>query len=184
MIADEARHVNHLLDALLSLDQIEFSARDGHARCRPDEVLRQVVDMLRPQLESKEIAVEMESAEAGAVAAMDASDLERVLVNVLENAVQHAPQQGHVRVLVSAAERQCRIDIEDNGPGIPEKELPRVTERFYRVDRARSRKQGSHGLGLAIVRELVEAWGGSLRLANIEPHGLHVEIVLPLAERM
>ena len=177
VIADEAKHVNHLLDALLNLDQIEFSAKERSARCRPGEILRQAADMLKPQLESKSISLKVEAADVEV--AMAAADLERVLVNLLENAVQHAPDGGSIGVGVAVESQRCRIVIEDDGPGIPTKDLPRVTERFYRVDRARSRKKGSHGLGLAIVKELIEAYDGSLSLANVEPHGLKVELTLP-----
>ena len=177
VIADEAKHVNHLLDALLNLDQIEFSAKERSARCRPGEILGQVADMLRSQLESRKIGLEMDQSDLEA--SMAAADLERVLVNLVENAVRYASEEGQIRVRIDGDERQCRITVEDNGPGIPEKDIPRVTERFYRVDRARSRRQGSHGLGLAIVKELVEAYGGSLSLANVEPHGLLVEVTLP-----
>ena len=179
VIADEAKHVNHLLEALLNLDQIEFSVKDRNARCHPDGILKQAIDMLKAQLEPKQISLEIESMES-AVAAMDASDLERLLVNLLENAVLHTPEGGRIVVRVAANGGHCRISIEDDGPGIPEKYLTRVTERFFRVDRARSRKKGSHGLGLAIVKELVEGYGGTLRLANVEPHGLLVELTLPI----
>ena len=72
----------------------------------------------------------------------------------------------------------CQIVVTDEGPGIPESDLPHVTERFYRVDRARGR--GGHGLGLSIVRELLEARHGTLDLANHAPHGLKVTIQLPV----
>ena len=177
VIADEAKHVNRLLDALLTLDQVEFSAKERTARCRPDKILGQAVDMLRAQVESKTIGLELEATDAEV--SMAAADMERVLVNLLENAIQYTPDEGRIRVRVADDERHCRITVEDNGPGIAEKELSRVTERFYRVDRSRSRQQGGHGLGLAIVKELVEGYGGSLSLANVEPHGLLVEVTLP-----
>jgi len=84
-----------------------------------------------------------------------------------------------VRVEVTGGSQGVQIAVQDEGPGIPERNLPKVTERFYRLDKARGRHSGNHGLGLAIVKELVELYEGSLSLSNISPHGLRVEFSLP-----
>jgi len=73
--------------------------------------------------------------------------------------------------------------VEDAGEGVPERELPRLAERFYRVDKARARNAGGHGLGLAIVRELAVSHGGGLALENREPTGLRARVLLPVARR-
>ena len=180
VIADEAKHINHLLDALLTLDQIEFACRDKHAECEAAAVLQQVCKILKPRLRQKSIKLDKQFSSAERQLAMAADDLERVLINVLENAVHHSPEKGCIRIQLAESDQQYVFVIEDQGPGIPEHKLPRVTERFYRLDKARGRQSGNHGLGLAIVKELVELHGGNLSLSNISPHGLRVEFTLPM----
>jgi len=179
VIADEAKHVNHLLDTLLTLDQIEFACRDDNAECEATAVLKQVHDVLKSQLKQKSVKLDKQFSSTEFRLAMAADDLERVLINVLENAVRHSPENGEIRIQLSESNQQYAFIIEDQGPGIPDNELSRVTERFYRVDKARGRQSGNHGLGLAIVRELVELYDGSLNLSNLSPHGLRVEFTLP-----
>jgi two-component system phosphate regulon sensor histidine kinase PhoR len=180
VIADETKYVNRLLDALLTLDQIEFAIREPDAECGPKAVLAQVCDTLKPQLSAGGVRLNCEGEEKLNPVAMAAHDLERVFVNVLENAAQHSPANGTIRVRLREHGQTCLVEIEDEGAGIPEKKLARVTERFYRVDKARSRSGGGHGLGLAIVKELLDAHDGTLKLSNVSPHGLRVEIALPL----
>ncbi len=182
VIADEAKHVNHLLDALLTLDQIEFAVRDKHARSAMGDVLHLVTELLRPQLEGKHIALDIRQPEALPAVAMQADDLERVLTNVLDNAVRYSPEGSRIQCSLRVEGDHLVCLIEDEGPGVPEKELPRLTERFYRVNKARSRREGGHGLGLAIVQELLDLHGGTLAFANREPNGLQVRMHLPVAE--
>jgi len=179
VIADEARHVNHLLDALLTLDQIEFSPRDLGARCDAKAVLQKVHDALRPQLDAKATRLHEQVADGMPAVAMLADDFERLLTNVIENAIRYTPHGSNIQVRMEYAGGMAVLAIEDDGDGVPEKKMSRLTERFYRVDKARARKAGGHGLGLAIVQELVEVHGGSLGFSNIEPHGLRVDIQLP-----
>jgi signal transduction histidine kinase len=101
-----------------------------------------------------------------------------VVRNLVENAVNYSPEGAEIRL--EAARRNGAIDlmVTDNGPGIPESDLTRIFERFYRVDKARSRPGGT-GLGLAIVRHLVELHGGSVRAENRPPAGARFTVTLP-----
>ncbi|HXH72187.1 MAG TPA: ATP-binding protein [Mariprofundaceae bacterium] len=181
VIADEAKHVNHLLDSLLTLDQIEFAARDTEASCDAPEVVRRVCSLLEAQAKAKQIRLACEPADAMPPVQMDEESLERVATNLVENAIRYSGNGSEVRLRLSVKGGECILRVEDNGPGIPEVHLPRVTERFYRVDRARGRSStGGHGLGLAIVKELLEVHGGDLVLANYPPHGLLAEARIPL----
>lgn len=186
VIADEAKHVNHLLDALLTLDQIEFSNRDEDAFCRLDSVLNQVFDMLAPECAIKNIELLFENIQADIELHISEDELERILTNLLVNAVNYSPSDSQVKVALAMVEGMCSIVIEDSGNGIPEHELSRVIERFYRVDKARTRKNGGHGLGLAIVKELAEKNGGMLKLSNrmgpdsSSSRGLCAEVTLPV----
>jgi len=173
VIADEAKHVNHLLESLLTLDQIEFLTRNRDASCDAVEVVRRVCDVLSVRAEEKQMQLECQLAESLPSVAMDAESLERVASNLVENAIRYSDGGTRVRVQLAVEDGKCVLRVEDDGPGIPVIHLHRVTERFYRVDRARGRSStGGHGLGLAIVRELVEGFGGTLQLVNLVPHGL------------
>ncbi len=187
VIADEAKHVNHLLDALLRLDQIEFSPREDGVSCEAEAVLQQVCDMLAPQCKEKTIELICDSGPEGAALAILDDELERIVSNLLVNAVNHAPPDSQIEIRLTITGEMASIVIEDQGDGISEKDLPRVTERFYRVDKARARKDGGHGLGLAIVKELIEKNSGELKLSNrmcpsnSSSQGLCAEVILPLA---
>ena len=181
VIADEAKHVNHLLDVLLTLDQAEFGKQPENARSDAIEIIQRACEMLKASSAEQQISLCFEHHEQQLPLAISFDDLDRIITNLLVNAMNHSPEHGQITVLISRQDEMATITIEDEGPGIPEKHLPRVTERFYRVDKARSRVRKSHGLGLAIVKELLDANHGSLSLANREPHGLSAGITIPLA---
>ncbi len=117
----------------------------------------------------------------------DASAIEQVLVNLLANASKYTPDGGSIVVTAQRRGRLCRIEVTDNGPGIDEKHHRRVFERFYRVDKGRSRGVGGTGLGLAIVKHLVTAMGGTVGLQTADPRaderrGCRFWFTIPIAD--
>jgi len=180
VIADEAKHVNRLLESMLTLEQIEFVGTDLQTRCEAGVVIRQVCDLLKSAADKKHINLVCDIAPDLPGLRMDMDSFERIVRNLLENAIQYAPTGGQVTLSLQQEQGMGRLVLHDDGPGIPEEHLQRVTERFYRVDKARSREYGGHGLGLAIVKELSEAHAGSVRLTNLDPHGLEVRLTIPL----
>jgi two-component system phosphate regulon sensor histidine kinase PhoR len=118
------------------------------------------------------------AAEASRVAC-DASKLHDALRNLLENAVHYSPEGGRISLEARPDGDQILLSIGDEGPGIPESELGRVFERFYRVDKSRARDPGGTGLGLSIVKHLVELHRGRVVVGNREPHGALFTIYLP-----
>jgi len=179
VIADEAKHVNHLLDALLTLDQVEFSTRDAGASCCLGTVLKYVLEVIAPACAEKSVVLSADDAvKSEQELAIVDDELDRILTNLLVNAVNYAPAGSQIQIHLQVVDSSCAIVIEDAGEGIPEHELSRVTERFYQVDKARTRKNGGHGLGLAIVKELAEKNAGQLKLSNRAGGGLRVEVVL------
>jgi two-component system phosphate regulon sensor histidine kinase PhoR len=109
----------------------------------------------------------------------DSARLHDILRNLLENAVNYAPEGGRVRVSAAVAGGATIIDVADNGPGIPPGDLERVFERFYRVDKSRARNPGGTGIGLAIVKHLVELLGGTVRASNARGGGAVFTLTLP-----
>ena len=180
IIADEAKYVNRLLDSLLTLDQIEFTNRHEIGTSDPLFVFHKVKDALAPRLLAKSLSIELIQSDEMRPVLIAEHDFERVFINVLENALRYSPEEGAIRVVLSMVGDTAAIVIEDQGAGIPEADIHKVTERFYRVDQARRRrKDGGHGLGLAIVKEMLEMHDGTLELSNVSPHGLSVRITLP-----
>jgi signal transduction histidine kinase len=112
----------------------------------------------------------------------DRDRLAQILINLVDNAVKYTPKGGHVRVEGRVTERgMVEVTVRDTGVGIPKADLPRLTERFYRVDKARSRDLGGTGLGLAIVKHLVLAHGGELDIDSELWKGTTVRFTLPTA---
>ena len=111
----------------------------------------------------------------------DRDRLSQILVNLADNAVKYTPKGGHVRFLAAEETGHVRLTIQDTGQGIPASELPRITERFYRVDKARSRGEGGTGLGLAIVKHLVQLHGGTLQIDSEYGKGTTIAFLLPVA---
>ena len=109
----------------------------------------------------------------------DAESVAQILDNLVDNAVKYTPAGGVIRVRWSAGPDGVHIDVADNGPGIPEVDLPRVFARFYRVDRARSRELGGTGLGLAIVKRLAQAMDGSVKAVSEVGKGTTFTVTLP-----
>ena len=112
----------------------------------------------------------------------DRDRLMQIVINLVDNAVKYTPEGGRVTVQVQEpADGQIEVDVIDTGIGIPPADLPRITERFYRVDKARSRELGGTGLGLAIVKHLVFAHGGQLRIDSEPGRGTTVRVTLPIS---
>ena len=112
----------------------------------------------------------------------DRSRLEQVMMNILGNAIKYTPDGGHIRITAGSTEDTVWMDVCDDGIGIPEKDRERIFDRFYRVDKARSRESGGTGLGLSIAREIVQRHHGTITLAPHEGPGTTVRLTLPIAQ--
>ena len=111
---------------------------------------------------------------------MDRDRLEQILINIISNSIKYTPENGQIDVFTRAIYGNIYIKIKDNGIGIPKKDLERIFERFYRVDKARSREQGGTGLGLAISKEMINAFGGDIYIESEPNVGTEVCIVIPV----
>ncbi len=182
------RHADRMaaiVDDLLSLAKLESPER-GRLETAPVEaglVLRRAVESLGGRPAAKGVTLLVEP-EAGLVVDANEGLLEQALVNLLDNAVKYGPPGGEIRLeatrTIGADGEYARFTVTDRGPGIPSKDIDRLFERFYRVDRARSRELGGTGLGLAIVRHIAMAHGGDAAVESREGFGSSFSIRIPL----
>jgi len=139
-----------------------------------------VVNDLKPRAASKN--AELVNEVPALTASGDPNRLDHVLANLVDNAIKYGRPQGRIVVGGKGAADKVEIFVQDDGPGIPPESLDRVFERFYRVDKARSREQGGTGLGLAIVKHIVQAHGGTVRVESELGKGSTFYFTLPLEQ--
>ena len=178
-IGQEAERLSRITEDLLRLTRLDSGVVEKPSRIQVGPVLDRVVRMLRPVADEK--AVDVETAGDAAVVATE-GELHQILYNLAENAIKYNRRGGFVRVRVSGGEEITTITVEDNGIGIPAEDLTHVFERFYRVDKARSRAAGGTGLGLSIVRDTVSRRGGDIWAENIPEGGTRFTVKLPCGE--
>jgi signal transduction histidine kinase len=111
----------------------------------------------------------------------DRARLKQVIVNLVDNAIKYTPAGGLVGVKVCATNGRAVLEVNDNGVGIPPEAAPHIFERFYRVDKARSRQMGGAGLGLSIIKAIVTAHGGQVKVESAEGRGSRFLVELPIA---
>jgi two-component system sensor histidine kinase BaeS len=121
--------------------------------------------------------------DASLIVDADADRLAQVFGNLLHNTLRYSESPGSLRIRLVRVDGSARVDWEDSPPGVNEEDLPRLTERLFRVDESRSRVSGGSGLGLAIVKAIVDAHDGSMQASRSELGGLRWSILLPLSER-
>ena len=143
-------------------------------------VARQASDAMEPRAAGKRLSMHLRIP-ADLTARADAQALEQVLLNLLDNAIKYTPEGGTVELTGERVGDRAQLSIRDTGLGIEAKHLPRLFERFYRVDRGRSREMGGTGLGLSIVRHLVHGMEGEVRVASQLGVGSTFTVVLPAA---
>ncbi len=184
----QADRMARLIDDLLSLSRIELNAH-----LRPDKqvdlgaIVRQVADSLQTLARDRDVEVKTVGASSPLLVPGDRDELIRVFENLVENALKYAASGKRVDIVLAVGEgaegkREARVAVCDRGPGIAPEHLPRLTERFYRVDVSESRAQGGTGLGLALVKHILNRHGGRLTIDSMLGHGATFTAHLPMAE--
>jgi two-component system phosphate regulon sensor histidine kinase PhoR len=181
-IEANVRRLTSLVSDLLSLARIE-SGQLEVARTTVDwrEVLWGVLRLREPALAAKGLALVVRGDERALRVRGDPEAMTQVLDNLLDNAIQYTPAPGRIEVRLASEGGHGLVAVADTGIGIPAADLERIFERFYRVDKARSRAAGGTGLGLSIVKNLVLRMEGDVRVASVEGRGSTFTVRLPLA---
>jgi two-component system phosphate regulon sensor histidine kinase PhoR len=189
IIERQSRRLARLVDDLVSLSDLErgltpLQIQDLGVKRLFDEA----VELMREPAERQGVELEIQCAEGQALAG-DHDRLYQVLLNLLDNAIKYTPRGGRVTLSARAlaapngsAKPAVEIAVADTGEGIPPQHIPRLTERFYRVDRARSRELGGTGLGLAIVKHIVQLHQGELQIESRVREGTTVRVRLPIPQ--
>ena len=176
-----AERLGRLVDDLLNLSDIETGKVVLYPRAVPLRAfVSETAAMFARDAAKKDVHL-VNQVPADLSVQADRDRLSQILVNLVDNAVKYTPTGGHVRFLAAEEPGHVRLTIQDTGQGIPASELPRITERFYRVDKARSREEGGTGLGLAIVKHLVQLHGGTLQIDSEYGKGTTIAFLLPVA---
>jgi len=179
VINRHATKMERLVTDLLRLARLDAQQETlTLAPCELDSVFQDVIQDLKPLIDSKRQQVVIHVAAGADSVVADAGKLHDVIRNLVENAVTYSPEAAEIRLEAWSIDNGVRLTVADNGPGIPVEELPRIFERFYRVDPSRARPGGT-GLGLAIVKHLVELHGGQVSAVNSALGGAVFTVVLP-----
>jgi len=180
---EEAMHLNHLIDDLQELSLAEA----GQLRLERQpvalaDVVHRAAKAVRARAQAEEIDLQIDLPEDLPLVDIDPQRIGQVLRNLLDNALTHTPPGGEIAIAAHADAQWVEVCVRDTGSGIAAKDLPYVFERFYRADRSRSRVTGGAGLGLAIVRQLVQAHGGQIEVESEAGQGTRFTFTLPVAE--
>ncbi len=181
VICGEADRMTRLVRDLLMLSQLDYGNALRKAPFSLPDLAESVVQRLRLEADKRSLTFTFDNkAPEMPPVNGDKDRIEQVLVNVVSNAIKYTPEHGMVHVECAARLTEAIVTVTDTGIGIPEADLPRIFERFYRVDKARSRKMGGTGLGLAIAREIVAAHGGRITIKSGKGRGTVVRVLLPI----
>ncbi len=180
-MTSDIERLSVLIDDLFELARIESGALQLRLeQTAIDEVVAAAVAGALPSAELAKVAVMFEPGTTATKLFADPQRLTRVLANLLQNAIRHTPPDGSVTVSTSAAGAEVLVTIADTGDGIPAEDVAHVFERFYRVDKSRSRIGGGSGLGLSISQGIIEAHGGRIWIAESSGSGTRVTFALPV----
>ena len=187
IMAEQGERMRRLIDDLLSLSRIEMEEHQPPVGEAPLAMItRAEVEALSPLMSQRGVRAALELADALVARPANADQVAQVIRNILENAINHGRDGGMITVTLKPAMAEdgtarpgALLSIADDGPGIAKHHIPRLTERFYRVDAARSRHKGGTGLGLAITRHIVMRHRGRLAIESTEGVGTRVHVWLP-----
>jgi two-component system sensor histidine kinase SenX3 len=178
-VRNESFRVSNMVDDLLTLSRIEGNDSPNVDDFGIDLLVRDCVDRVHPVAERRSVIITVGAVDGSLRFVGDRRQIASALSNLLENAVKYSESGAPVDVRVSTSEHEMAIVVQDHGIGIPTSELERIFERFYRVDKARSRETGGSGLGLSIARHVARNHGGDITVVSREGEGSTFALLLP-----
>lgn len=180
IIKEETNRLSVLIKDLLNLSKIESQSFDLEAE-NFNEIANKAVNLLRQNAENKNIELKLEIADNLPLVYMVSEQIKQVLINLIDNAIKYTPAGGKVEVKVESEGDKVYFSVKDTGIGIPKNDQERIFERFYRVDKARSRTLGGTGIGLSIVRNIVKQHGSEIQVKSREGVGSEFFFYLNIA---
>jgi two-component system phosphate regulon sensor histidine kinase PhoR len=181
IIALESERLTRLINDVLLLSEIENIAEQPRTAVDVRDGVREAFQLLQNAAGDKELHLSLVLPETPVMVAAESDRIKQLAINLIDNAVKYTPAGGEVKVALSTRGKDAVLRVEDNGIGIPEANLPRLFERFYRVDTSRSRSLGGTGLGLAIVKHIVNLTGGHIEVDSHIGRGSIFTVCLPLS---
>jgi two-component system phosphate regulon sensor histidine kinase PhoR len=183
IILKHAQRLNRLVEDLLTISKIELGEINFHfENASLADAVSNVMPLMEPKARLKNIEISNLVPEKLSLIKADKDRLAQIFVNILDNAVKFTPEHGKVSMTAEEVNGYIVIAVSDTGIGVPREEIERLGERFYRVDRNRSRELGGTGLGLSIVKHLIIAHGGKMEITSQQGHGTKVSLFFPLAK--
>ncbi|RTL66727.1 MAG: hypothetical protein EKK41_17905 [Hyphomicrobiales bacterium] len=180
VMSEQADRMTRLIDDLLSLSRVEMREHlPPSERVDLEEALGHVVQALQPLAERTQTTLKLQPPAGGALVRGDRDELVQVFQNLIQNALKYGKQGGVVEVSISRRPGRLLVSVKDDGPGIAPQHLPRLTERFYRINVAASRERGGTGLGLAIVKHILNRHRGELEVQSAVGKGSTFTVDLP-----
>ncbi len=181
VISSEADRMTRIVKDLLQLSRLDNHQMQMKITLFSiEELIKNTVKNIQIEADNKRQVIECFTIGDIPEINADRDRIEQVAVNILSNAIKYTPEMGNITVYIGRIYNDVYFKVVDNGIGIPQKDLPRIFERFYRVDKARSREMGGTGLGLSIAKEIVEAHGGSITITSEKDRGTEVVVKLPV----
>lgn len=181
IIQNNTDRLDRIIDDLLSLSQIEKGNENESIKLKPEQlntVVEKAILYCQGNASKKEISLSLKS-NITRQSKINASLMEQAIINLIDNAIKYSPEKNEIQVATSETSLEHVITVSDNGCGVPQKHIPHLFERFYRVDSARSRELGGTGLGLAIVKHIAYAHNGNVSIKSIEGKGSQFSIHIP-----
>ncbi|MFY9403630.1 MAG: HAMP domain-containing sensor histidine kinase, partial [Defluviitoga tunisiensis] len=179
LIQEEVLYMSSIIDKLLFLARSDSKSQYYNITSLDlKDLLEELIQKMKPLFQEKKLNLYYELTE-GVQIRGDKEKLKEAILNILDNSLKYT-KSGKVTISLYKKENKAVICISDTGPGIPEKDLPLIFDRFYRVDKARSNSEQSTGLGLAIVKEIIEVHNGQIEVKSKEGEGTTFYIILPI----
>lgn len=180
IISDESERLYRMIRDILDLSKIEQKRIPLQvSRIHLQDMISSAVAIMNDQAQRKELTITLPLPQPEIYLMTDRDCLQQIILNLLTNAIAYTPEGGAITIRTEKEDQIVKIQVIDTGIGIPEKDLTRIFERFYRVDKARSRDSGGTGLGLAIVKHLVDNLHGHIRVDSIEGKGTTFTVTIP-----